>query len=438
MRTNALHFALALTVFACSGATPAPVAPPETSATAPAPATPTPPAAAASAAPAPKPAYLAVNTDPEPGVGVDFRSELETLYIAGACGFGPEPKLSDPNAMAAHCQVLRPLMQGFRDVTLAKASPFFASIRPAELPSAVVYPFGGGDLLWALTVFPDALEYTTISLEYAGDPRRFAQSTKQNLATGFKLVEDAMRTQLKGGWNWTRNMEETQRAGVPEQLVYALGAMVIHGYEPISLRFFVLRRDGTVDYLDNSEIEALADRRVEQLRRWGAPDYSKAFANAEIRFRKKDDGTVKVFRHIAANLADQFLTRDRDHLTKDPSLLAHLEAKGPVCALTRAASHLLWEPYFSEIRDYLVRNLVWMPSDSTGIPPPFAAAGGLIQDTYGEFAGAYEPSDQGERAQYNAALVALFAKNPQRPLDFLFGYPDKNKKPHLIVTRRPQ
>ncbi len=37
-----------------------------------------------------------------------------------------------------------------------------------ELPEAVVYPFGGGDLLSALAAYPDAAEYTTLSLELAG------------------------------------------------------------------------------------------------------------------------------------------------------------------------------------------------------------------------------------------------------------------------------
>ncbi len=378
------------------------------------------------------------DTNPEPGVGKDFKADLDALYTGAACGLGDPPPISDPAAMEKHCEILRPMLQRFRDHTLAKATPFFEQVRPDDLPPTVVYPFGGGDLLWALIVYPDALEYTTISLEHAGDPTRFTKVSPEDLATGYGLIEEAMSTQLRGQWNWTRNMEATQRAGFPDQLVYALGAMVIHGYEPLSLRYFNLRRDGTIDYLDAEEIEGLADKGAEQLRRWGAPDYSMAFSNAEIRFRHQDGGPVKVFRHIAENLSDYNLTDDPTHLTRDPSLLAHLEAKGKVSALTRAASHLLWEDSFVHIRDYLTDNLVWMPSDSTGVPPPFAKAAGLVQDTYGTFSGVYEPSDQGERNAYNAEVVKLFASNPQRPLEFLFGYPDQDKQAHLIITRPAQ
>lgn len=144
-----------------------------------------------------------------------------------------------------------------------------------------------------------------------------------------------------------------------------------------------------------------------------------------------------MFRHLAVNLSDNSLTRDPKHLTKNPALFAHLDAKGHVSAMTRAASHLLWENSFSQIRDYLTANLEWMPSDSTGVPPEFAQKAGLIQDTYGTFDGAYEPSDQGHRPQYNDAFKQLFTKNPKKPLDFRYGYPDVNKKAHMIITRRP-
>ena len=49
-------------------------------------------------------------------------------------------------------------------------------------------------------------------------------------------------------------------------------------------------------------------------------------------------------------------------------MLAHLEAKGLVSAMTRAADFLLWRRDFSRIRDYLTSHLVWMISDTTGIP----------------------------------------------------------------------
>jgi hypothetical protein len=436
----ALGFAFLLA--ACGGA-PQPAAAPIAADPAPAPAPAAPPAAAPAAAgpaEAPKVAYVAPDTNPQPGEGHDFKAELGVLFRVLACtGQTPVPKHLDQQTIDAHCARLSQLMATSKDRQIAKAGPFFDGIRPKGLPPTVVYPFGGGDLLSALLVFPDALEVTTISLEYAGDPRGFtAKKDKKVLEKGLKLADDSFQTLLRGDWNWTRNMEALQQAGVPEQLGYALVALAIHGFEPLSLRFFRFNADGTLDYLDDKEIESLADKRPEKLRQWGAPDYSRAFTNAEIRFQKPG-GPVRVFRHVAANLSNKGMREE------SAPLLPHLEKKGPVSATTRAASHLLWEPAFSVIRDYLTKNLVWMPADSSGITPKDAAAAGLVQDFYGTFEGMYKPSDQDKRPEEpDLELQKLFKEKSKTTLDFLYGYSDNRRVDasiprmgHVIVTRRP-
>ena len=105
--------------------------------------------------------------------------------------------------------------------------------------------------------------------------------------------------------------------------------------------------------------------------------------------------------------------------------------------MTRAADFLLWRREFSLIRDYLTAHLVWMISDTTGVPPPFAEKAGLEQLTYGTFLGAFEPSDQPPRREWNRAFVDLWKKNPAVKLPFRFGYPDRGLHAHLLITRRP-
>ena len=53
--------------------------------------------------------------------------------------------------------------------------------------------------------------------------------------------------------------------------------------------------------------------------------------------------------------------------------------------MTKAASYLLWRDNFSTIRDYLLDNMEFMVSDSTGIPPKFATKAGFVQEAYGKF-----------------------------------------------------
>ncbi|HVV83851.1 MAG TPA: hypothetical protein VHE35_12335, partial [Kofleriaceae bacterium] len=364
--------------------------------------------------------------------GEEFTAEAKLLFRVGACGDdGPVPAPLDPAIVAAHCAVLAKGVQAYEQRYLAVARPYLAALRPADLPKVVVYPFGGGDLLSALTAFPDATELTLISLEYAGDPRRLATLTSpRRQQAALDNFDDSIRWLLRGNWERSRQMKRTQLGPIPGELTYALVALAVHGFEPTSLRYFTLAADGSIHYLTAGERAALDGTRANYLdKEWQRPDFSPAFRNMELRFRPRGGGAERVFRHIGFNLDDR-------HLTDDPSLLRHLEAKGMVAAMTRAADFLLWGRNFSILRDYLTSHLVWMISDSTGIPPPFAARAGLEQLTYGTFAGAFEPSDQDPRREWNRAFVDLWQQHPPVALPFRFGYPDRRGSAHLLVTRR--
>ena len=79
--------------------------------------------------------------------------------------------------------------------------------------------------------------------------------------------------------------------------------------------------------------------------------------------------------------------------------------------------------------------MVFMMSDSTGIPPEVARQAGFVEETYGSFKGAMCfddcPSDE-----YNDQFRDLWASQPQRKLGFRYGYVDSKSSYHLLVTRR--
>src|SRR6185503_14678371 len=164
-------------------------------------------------------------------------------------------------------------------------------------------------------------------------------------------VRGVLVEQLESPWNTTIHLSsESGKSGsgaLPGVLAMTLLALEVNGYEPVQARFFMLSADGTLRYLTQADIDA-ADR--------AAPPSSKrerevqvgAFNDVEIVFRRQGDAQapLKTFRHIAADLSDAALE-------KDPSTLAHLERKGRIAAMTKAASYLLWSAQFSRIRDYL-------------------------------------------------------------------------------------
>ena len=382
-------------------------------------------AAAAQAAPAPPtPSPLAALA---PG-GADFSAEVRLLFRVVACG-GDEalPATFEATALDQHCRWLQERVEPYRNDYLARLTPFFAARLPADLPRTVVYPFGGGDLLSALATFPDGLEFTTLGLELAGDPRRVKALDAAGLRRSLLEVEKRVKGLFAYAESTSENMMQLQRGDIPGQLAFFLIALRAHGYEPVGLRYFRLDPGGAVHYLTTEEIAALEGKRARKLSAaWVSPDFSEAFSNAELTFKKagEKEAPLRVHRHIAANLADS-------HLKAEPSVLLHLEAKGKVAAMTKAASYLLWGEGFSSIGKYLVEHMAFMVSDSTGLPPSVLTRAGFTLETYGRFEGPYLPARKSVADEYRK----LWSEQPARELSFRYGYPDSSGSNHLVITR---
>ena len=394
------------------------------SATQPASAQTPPPAAPVATPTAPKPVA------PPPPVaqeGHDFTAEGKALFVVGACGAGTLPEGVPAAVHAKHCKRVNEVQAKYKAKWVALAKPFFSEKVPADLPKKVVYPFAGGDLSTALTVYPDADEITTMSLEPAGDPRTLAALTTtgktKELTAALGTIQYELYFIYLMTFSNTMNMIDAMRQGsLPTQLVFGLSALHIHGYELVSLRYFSLDEEGAIHYLDDAAVASappvdVRSNRKNQIR-------NRVFANAEVQYRKPG-GRTQIFRHIQVNL-------DNDHLKADPRVKKHLESKGKVAAMTKAASYLLSWDSFSTIRGYLMENAVWMVSDATGIPPQHGKPAGFSYETYGTF---------GESHMEAGRAVAVawrreWESQPKRALSFRFGYPDKKWKHHLLIVKK--
>jgi len=364
--------------------------------------------------------------------GEDFAAEAKLLYRVVACsGDAPLPANLDPQIITQHCQSLKARMARYRRVYMARATPFLAGLRPRGLPETVVYPFGGGDLLAALTTYPEARQITTLSLELSGDPRRITHIDNKQLDESLDLVDHNVGRLLAANDSTSETLMGTQQGDIPGQLSYFLVALAVHGYEPVSLRYFHVEADGSLHYYSAAEVNAMESRTARARHgEWTSPDFSEAFANSELVFRPANaPGPLRIHRHIGANLRDGSLKRN-------PGILRYLQSQGHIAAMTKAASYCLWNPRFSLIRNYLLANMDFMISDGTGIPPEFARKAGFIQETYGSFQGAM-CFDDCPKDEYNDQFKDLWASQPRRDLGFRYGYLDSKSSYHLLVTRRP-
>jgi hypothetical protein len=371
-------------------------------------------------------AALATTAHAEPA---EFIRDAKLLYTVAACGPG-EVDPSIQKIVEHHCKAINDRLAKFRALYFDKGRTWFDKVVPSDVPTTVVYPFGGGDLLSALVAFPNATEITTISLELAGDPRRLETLKPAQVEMSLGALRAEIGGLISVGSNTSENLSSGQQNDLPDQVSSFLLGLVAGGYEPVSMRYFTLDDAGEIHYLDEAEIDEMDKAAAKSLKHdWKPPTFSPAFANVEIQYRRigeTGENQIRVHRHIAWNLSN-------DYMTKHPQLIHHLEKKGQVTVLVKGASYLLWRGDFSRIREYLLDHLAWMLSDSTGIPPKYARPAGMIQETYGYYTGAFL---EGAQASPNDAdMIDLWHAQKRRSLPFRFGYVDKDKQAHLLVTR---
>ncbi len=381
----------------------------------------------------------------QPVAGHDFTETGKTLAIVGACHPGATPEGYSEKLIADHCKKINAAQTEYTDRWVKLAKPFFAERVPSAAAKKVVYPFSGGDLSTALTVYPDADEITTMSLEPAGDPRTLqalndaatkpggkdgkatkpSPQAKQALDKALGTVRYELDFLYRVNFSNTSNMRDAMRSGtLPTQLIFSLSALKVHGYEIVSLRYFTLNDDGSIKYLSDEDVtgapsplEGVGDGRITEKR-------NRIFSNSEIRFRKPG-GKIQIHRQIRQDLSDK-------ELQKDPRVVKHLEMKGPIVSMTKAASYLLSWDSFSTMRNYLTKNTSWMVSDATGVAPKWGTAAGFEYETYGSFRTAHLDSGNGVSENWRT----LFNSQEKRRLAFRFGYYDKDTKDHLIIMKK--
>jgi hypothetical protein len=364
-----------------------------------------------------------LGTAPTAAAGeLDLGPQARALVGVVACTSGAPapPARFDAKLLAAHCRQMAMLERWWRKRWLSHAQPFLEKVVPDDLPARIVYPFGGGDLLTALVTFPRATEITTLSLEPAGDVRAIDTVGPDDLEEALADVRAMTAKLFAVAHSKTSVMRQMSRAKFPGEVTLTLIALSLHDLEPVSVRYFRVAAGGELTYLTEEDLAPAAGNA-------SAAERASRFSNIEIAFRARGgNGETRLFRHISVNLDDT-------HLAADPSVLRHLEAKGQVTAITKAASYLLWWRNFSEIRGYLLGHMVWMISDSTGITPEHAGAAGFEQIAYGHFDGPFLKAAQ----KPSEAFQRLWASSVE-PISFRFGYPDVAGNSHLLITRHPK
>lgn len=241
---------------------------------------------------------------PAPEPPADFAAEARQLFALVSCQ-GPAPAGLDAAALKAFCAPEEKARREERARAIRAAiQAALPKPRPEKAPSVVVAPLAGGDLLGALTAFPDARNFTLTTRSPAGDPRPAS------------LQDPARLTAFLGS---------ASPRGEPAAVLPALlAALAAEGLEPTGLRYFRVEPGGALRFQGPSELAALGEN---------------AWASCELVFaRKGEPGRTRVVRVLQADLTDAAAAAT-------PGPLAHLSAKGTFAALLPAADAVAGKGY---------------------------------------------------------------------------------------------
>lgn len=378
--------------------------------------------------------------------GKDYQPAVARLDALIACVPGePVPAGVSREAFTAHCAKLESTFDRRLHLYVEQGRELFAGLYPADLPRTVLYPFAGGDLAGALLTYPEAEEIVLLSSEPAGDPRLIDRALADP-GPALDALEMIAGAALLWGDHKAGALAQAQRAGLPAALTLELMALAGHGFEPVGLHYFSLGLDGAATALsarDFAVLEAAEAAEAAEIaaheprgpgrRRAAAPPrpaalaLARAFDNAEIRFRARNAGPgapVFVMRHVSVDLQDA-------ELESRPEVLAFLERRGRVAAMTKATERELWKPGYDRIRRYLLEHMALMVSDASGIPPALAERAGFEVAGYGHFI----KSPVTASDEIDAGLRRVFSRAVTRPLPFRYGDLDADHHFNLLITR---
>lgn len=325
-------------------------------------------------------------------------------------GLQPDPAGFDPAARA--------LFPAFsRDVTAQwtsyreKIGLPMANWACAEIDSkegeTVFYPFSGPDLSSVNQLYPLAGRYIMVAMQRAGLPPALERQAPNELKRTLQAYRDRWRFFARTGFYRTNDLEDF--ASRREILVSATSQLMAFaarlGYDVEAVEPVQISPDGKDLVRVTEDINNVAS--------WNS-----------ARLTLNKNGRRVIIDYIRMDLSDGVIV-------KHPANKAFIEQASANRTLVKAASHLLQRPYFTILRNYILKNAPSVIQDETGIEYS-ALAGAFKTRLYGSFV---KPHNLFQTSMQTSLAKAYQEAHDAKPLAFRLGY-DKTAGSSVVVAGR--
>lgn len=268
-----------------------------------------------------------------------------------------------------------------------------AEIHPRiSRPKVVKYSFGGPEFVHAATLFPGANEYILVGLEPLGTLPDFLAMTDPQLGAYLSQLNHTLRSISQRNFFITTEMrEDFGKLGVDGVFPVLLYFASLTKHEVLGGQFVRLDASGNAVAADAASAEGI---RLEIRAQDRLPDFPPSTSLYYFKYDLSDSGFK------ASSTMKKFLDQR-------PGGMGYL----------KAASYLMHQDGFINIRNFLVGNCQYILQDESGLPAEFLATYFNVT-YYGKYAG---PIDMFK--EYDQPFLRqIYASGVARPLPFGTGY----------------
>ena len=266
--------------------------------------------------------------------------------------------------------------------------------------STVFYPFSGPDVLYADTLFPDSKVLLMAGLEPIGSiPDLGKIQQGGNLGPYLAQVKTSLFTILAASFFKTKDMKNDFNNQLVDGLMPAMIVFIARqGYHIDDIQYVELGHDGTMQSHTGKD---------------GA-------TGVQITY---DGGRTLLYFQV--NLSD-------DGQSENPGFVNLMHRLAPGVTYLKAASYLLYDDYFSKIRNAILDNSIGVVEDDSGIPFKVFKASEWDVIPYGDYTGPinlFKDKDQPD-------LHEFYKKTPHNQLAFGSGYKFSASVSSLLVVKK--
>jgi hypothetical protein len=268
-----------------------------------------------------------------------------------------------------------------------------------SLPSdTVYYPFSGPDFLYADTFFPDAKILIMAGLEPIGTMPDLEQLKKEGrLDACLQQMKTSLFTILAASFFKTKDMQ-TDFHNQFDGLLPVIAVFLARENCTIeSLRYVSLGHDGTLH-----------------------PHEPDGATGVQITY-----SGGRTLLYFQANLAN-------DGLEENPGFIRLMQRTGPGTTYLKAASYLLYDDYFSTMRNAILNYSGGVLEDDSGIPLRDFKPAQWEVTPYGNYTGPIALFSQ----NYQPDLAQFYTNHAHAPLPFGSGYKFNASISSLLVARK--